>query len=250
MMPKLHKYYREASKNYDALRFDDDDEVLSHVRWFVGDRLVEDLELLDVGCGTGRYSAEFSRNGFDVIGLDHSNDQLTEAQSKGVPVQRGQAEELPFAADRFDAVSFIMMLHQLSASQFKTAMAEATRVLRIGGHIWIKTCSLDDLAVRPFTDLFPSTLEINAKRYQKIDELIRVIKRSGAQLKRMETLVNHYEMSGAQIIDRTQARHNTTLFLMKDEEFRAGLEGLKMRYKRNENYQLSHQHTLLEFEVG
>lgn len=250
MKRKLQNYYREASKNYDALRFDADEEVTNHVRWFTGERSSAGLALLDVGCGTGRYSAEFSRHGFDVIGLDHSSDQLAQAQSKGVSVQSGQAEELPFPSDTFHVVSFIMMLHQLSGDQFKTAMAEAARVLHVGGRIWIKTCSLDDLAARPFTDLFPSTLEINSVRYQKINEITRIIGANGARLQRSKTLVDHYKLSGAQIIDRTEARHNSTLFLLDDDEFHTGLEGLRVRYERDSFYQLSHQHTLLEFELG
>ncbi len=250
MNPELKSYYRKASKNYDALRFDADEEVANHVRWFVCNRVCSGMKLLDVGCGTARYSVEFSQHGLEVVGLDHSIDQITQAQSKGISAQIGQAEELPFNTDKFDVVSYVMMLHQLDVDQFEKSMAEAVRVLRVGGRIWIKTCSFENLAARPFTDLFPSTLEINAKRYQRIEELVRVLELNGAQLKRKETITDHYELSGAQIIDRTAARHNTTLFLLTDDEFRNGLEGLKKHYERGENYQLSHQHTVLEFEVG
>ncbi len=42
-----------------------------------------DTILLDLACGTGKLSVEFSRLGYDVIGVDASEDMLCEAMAKG-----------------------------------------------------------------------------------------------------------------------------------------------------------------------
>jgi 2-polyprenyl-3-methyl-5-hydroxy-6-metoxy-1,4-benzoquinol methylase len=40
------------------------------------------LKILDVGCGTGRHTIELSRRGYNVIGIDLSESQLTRAKQK------------------------------------------------------------------------------------------------------------------------------------------------------------------------
>lgn len=247
MTGDLEKYYRTASRRYDMLRFDGDTEIRRHVDWFVNQRRWNDKSLLDVGCGTGRYSVEFANAGFAVTGLDHSGDQLSEARKKKICVTRGRAEELPFRSFTFDAVSFIMMLHQLDSKQTENALIEAVRVAKKGGNAWIKTCSHDDLSVRPFTDLFPGTLRINRRRYKPIEELIEMFLRQDLSLLRFETVIDRYELTGREIVSRTEARHNSTLFFLSDEEFELGLAGLRCQYDLDVTYQLSHQHTLLEF---
>ncbi len=40
------------------------------------------IEILDVGCGTGRHSVELARRGYSVTGIDLSDDQLSAARAK------------------------------------------------------------------------------------------------------------------------------------------------------------------------
>jgi 2-polyprenyl-3-methyl-5-hydroxy-6-metoxy-1,4-benzoquinol methylase len=44
----------------------------------------KDLSILDVGCGTGRHSIEMAKRGYNVTGIDLSEDQLTAARKKAV----------------------------------------------------------------------------------------------------------------------------------------------------------------------
>ena len=39
-------------------------------------------KVLDAGCGTGRYSIALAENGFDVIGIDASSEQIVEARKR------------------------------------------------------------------------------------------------------------------------------------------------------------------------
>lgn len=65
--------------------------------------------VLDVGCGSGRHSIEFARQGYNVTGYDLSNRLLsvaqTEARGAGVDMNlvRGDIRSIPFKAE-FDLV--------------------------------------------------------------------------------------------------------------------------------------------------
>ncbi len=97
-------------------------------------------KVLDVACGPGNFTREFSRAVGDaglVVGLDASQTMLDRAVSEGVPTNvayvRGDAAALPFAGATFDAVSCFAALY-LIEEPFK-AIAEIARVLAPGGRV-------------------------------------------------------------------------------------------------------------------
>lgn len=60
------------------------------------------LKILDVGCGTGRHSIELARRGYDLTGIDLSENQLNRAREKAkaenlnIPFLQHDARNLPF----------------------------------------------------------------------------------------------------------------------------------------------------------
>jgi SAM-dependent methyltransferase len=84
--------------------------------------------LLDIGCGTGHCSAALAERGWDVTGLDLSEDMLRRAGERGVRVVRADAGELPFDAGTFDAA--VSMLTHTDFDDFAAAVREVARVLR------------------------------------------------------------------------------------------------------------------------
>jgi len=97
---------------------------------------VRGLELLDLGCGTGRHALWLAAAGAIVTGLDFSDGMLREARAKpGAEAVRFVVhdlhEPLPFAAGSFDAlVSGLVIEHVRELGPF---FSEARRVLRPGG---------------------------------------------------------------------------------------------------------------------
>lgn len=98
----------------------------------------EDLELLDIGTGTGRIVEIFSPQITRGVGIDMSADMLAVARANleragvdNVQIRRGDLYALPFADDSFDIVTIHQVLHYLDNVQ--TALVEAARVLRPGG---------------------------------------------------------------------------------------------------------------------
>ena len=87
--------------------------------------------LLDVGCGTGAHSLVLRDHGWDVVGLDASDDMLRLARARGLHVVRADAANLPFDDESFAAAVSIWTHTDVDA--FTKVVAEVARVLRRGG---------------------------------------------------------------------------------------------------------------------
>jgi SAM-dependent methyltransferase len=87
--------------------------------------------LLDVACGTGAHTAAFAERGWDVLGIDISEDLLERARSRGIQVVNANAAALPFPEESFDAV--VSMWTHTDVDDFSDVVREARRVLRAEG---------------------------------------------------------------------------------------------------------------------
>jgi len=92
---------------------------------------------LDLGCGTGNYTLELKRRGFDVIGLDASDGMLRIARSKGLNCIKGDAYALPFPDESFDLVLSVTMFEFIHEPE--KVVREIHRVLRPDGEVLIGT---------------------------------------------------------------------------------------------------------------
>jgi demethylmenaquinone methyltransferase/2-methoxy-6-polyprenyl-1,4-benzoquinol methylase len=99
-----------------------------------------DQRILDVATGTGMVVAELRRRAdCSVVGLDQSAEMLAAARTRfagdgeRVELIDGQAEELPFADESFDALTFTYLLRYVDDPP--ATMRELARVLRPGGRI-------------------------------------------------------------------------------------------------------------------
>jgi demethylmenaquinone methyltransferase / 2-methoxy-6-polyprenyl-1,4-benzoquinol methylase len=104
--------------------------------------------VLDVATGTGMVAAEIlSRCDCSVVGIDQSAEMLAAARSRfagsiaipgagraaRVELIEGQAEELPFADQSFDALTFTYLLRYVEDP--RATMRELARVVRSGGRV-------------------------------------------------------------------------------------------------------------------
>jgi SAM-dependent methyltransferase len=86
--------------------------------------------ILDLGCGDGRLTTEIMARGADVVGLDSAEALLQAAHQRGLPIVRGDAQNLPFS-DRFDAVFSNAALHWMKGPD--KVIAAVHGVLKKGG---------------------------------------------------------------------------------------------------------------------
>lgn len=100
--------------------------------------------LIDLGCGTGRHALEFASRGFDVLGVDLSEEMLRQLQSKAaaagckVAALRANLCELSGIADAaFDyAILMYATLGMIPAAEDRLVVLQhARRLLRPGGRL-------------------------------------------------------------------------------------------------------------------
>jgi SAM-dependent methyltransferase len=94
------------------------------------------LDLLDVGCGTGRSRQIYYQHTRRYVGIDLSRGALHVAHrnfSQAIWMQ-ADACRLPFADSSFDVVAFSSVLHHIG--HYRLALTEARRALRPGGQVF------------------------------------------------------------------------------------------------------------------
>lgn len=90
--------------------------------------------ILDVGCGTGEFAQRAAHIlGLEVAGVDQSQRMVELTRARGIEAVVGDAHELPFAEDEFDAVTALWMLYHLP--DLDRGLSEIARVLRPGGRL-------------------------------------------------------------------------------------------------------------------
>ena len=110
--------------------------------------------VLDACCGTGDLAIAAERSGGRVTGVDFSQRMLERARSKSDTVEwiEGDALELPFADDSFDAATVGFGARNLD--DLEAGLRELRRVLRPGGRVGVLEITRPHGVLRPFYKLW------------------------------------------------------------------------------------------------
>lgn len=102
--------------------------------------------VLDIAAGTGTSSAAIAKGGAEVTALDFSAGMVAVGRKRQPHIEFivGDAEELPFGDNEFDAVTISFGLRNVNRP--KTALSEMYRVLKPGGRLVICEFSTPPMA--------------------------------------------------------------------------------------------------------
>ena len=123
---------QEVVENFvDFCESDLGSEIMDREAEFVGERISDKDNVLDLGCGIGSIEERLDRR---IVGLDSSMRMLQEAgrRSKSIFV-RGSSDDMPFPDDSFDMVFSIASLGFLE--DYRESIDEVLRVLKPGGRV-------------------------------------------------------------------------------------------------------------------
>lgn len=105
--------------------------------------------LLDVGCGSGAFLFQLHKRwptDYEIFGTDVSGAPLDYAESRGVPVARGDFLEMDFGGRRFDVITLWAVAEHLAEP--KRFLSKAHALLKPGGVCFVLVPNLRSLAVR------------------------------------------------------------------------------------------------------
>jgi len=185
-----------------------------------------EARVLEVGCGTGNYILALERlAGCAGWGIDPSQGMLAQAQARSgaVHFQPGRAERLDFAADFFDLVFTVDVIHHVRERY--RYFQEAYRVLKPGGQV----CTVTDSEWiirqrRPLAVYFPETVEVELGRYPPIAELRELMRQAGFAELHEEVVEFPYQLSD---IQPYRDKAFSSLHLIPEEALRRGIERME-----------------------
>ena len=190
-----------------------------------------DRPVLDVGCGTGRWTQEVMAPGRRAVGLDPSTAMLARARER-VPeaaLVRGRAESLPFASGHFGAVVCVYVIHHLDEpARF---VADAARVLDEGGTLSVLALAPHDgRDVWYLYDHFDGMREADCARYPPTSLIQDWMAAAGLIDIGVEVAARIQGLArGAAVFDDPILTRQGTcqLSLLDDQEFAQGLDRIR-----------------------
>jgi len=121
----------------------------AEIAYYLADRWKQKgfLRFLDLGCGLGRHSLFFAREGFTVHAIDLSEgavDGLRTAaveQNVSVTAQCGDMSALPYQDNAFDCLLAYHVISHTDTAGIKKILSEIRRVVKKGGEVYLTLCS-------------------------------------------------------------------------------------------------------------
>jgi SAM-dependent methyltransferase len=181
--------------------------------------------ILDLGCGTGRYSGALA-NHFDaqVIAIDRSAKMLAEARKKsppGVRYARGSGESIPLCDASVDMVFMSMVLHHFEEPL--RAARECRRVLRERGVVCLRAGTFDRIPTYPYVPFFAKSRAILEATLQTEKRIELIFHEAGLEIARHELARNEVAANWRGYAEKIAQGADSILVQLSDREFREGM---------------------------
>jgi len=175
----------------------------------------------DVGCGTGQHAAAWVPLGITALAVDPSPGMLRAARRHpGVLPVGARAEALPLRDSSLGLAYFHLSLQHTS---WRRAIAEAARVVRPGGGLWIWTLGPDHHPASFLARWFPSVAAIDLRRFPDPVAVAAAARAGGFGDVAMEREADEMVRRAGDWEAAVRAGFVSTLQLVDPEEIEAGL---------------------------
>ena len=185
--------------------------------------------ILDLGCGTGRYSAGLAGHlEADVVGVDPSSQMLDQARQKNtgrVLCVRGTAEAIPLKDSSVDLVFMSMVFHHFRDQA--SAAREIGRVLRSGGIAFLRAGSRERTFEYPYVEFFPSSAAIILDLLSSVESMRQTFESAGFRTVASDVVRQQVAPSYATYAEKLAAGGDSVLAQLPREEFESGVKAVR-----------------------
>lgn len=219
--------YNKISRIYDVSRAANAETVEKLVRLL---HASSESMLLDLGCGTGNYTAALQQVTQSVLGIDMSIGMIKQARAKFPELQLvcGDVTNIPFDSETFDGAFTIQVLHHVKKKD--TFLREAHRVLRKDGYLAVDSCSHKQMRAFWYYHYFPKGLEADLTRIPDSDRIVSLLERAGFSDVGIEICYTDvgvaYETPEC-YLDKNYRDSISTFTFMKKKDIQSGCEKLQ-----------------------
>lgn len=220
----------DAARRYDSAR---DLPTQTKTLWLealkAGVPAREVASILDLGCGTGRFTAALGEAfGCAVVGVEPSAAMLDVARSRGeshVEWKQGGAEDIPLESGAVDLVFMSQVFHHVADPG--RALREIGRVLTPAGHLAVRNGVREQIRELEWLKCFPEALEIEERRTPSRQELTETVCARSFDLISSSTVRQLFAASYEEYFEKISRRGLSALIVIGDEAFEHGLERLR-----------------------
>lgn len=193
---------------------------------------------LDIGCGTGNYTIEIQKQGFNLIGIDPSRKMLDEAKSKNSEIdwRIGTAENTGLPSASVDGVIGSLTIHHWQ--DLEEGFSESHRVLKKNGSIVIFTSTPLQMKGYWLNHYFPNMLNDSITQMPSYPSVEAAMKKSGFEIVQIDPYFIHPNLEdqflycgkkNPELYFDEDIRHGISSFssLANQEEVKKGLAALR-----------------------
>lgn len=211
MMTELEQYYNKFNEEKRLNSRHGQIEFITSMKYIheyiPKDRKNEEIKILDIGAGTGRYSVALAEEGYDVTAVElvKYNLGILKKKNSSVKAMQGNAMKLSkLENETFDVtLLFGPMYHLFGFDNKKKALDEAKRVTKKGGVILVAYCMNEYSVItyafkekhlkecirdNRFTENFRTvSKEKDLYDYMRVEEITELAKASGLEREKLIT---------------------------------------------------------------
>jgi SAM-dependent methyltransferase len=182
---------------------------------------------LDAGGGPGGHAEVWAGQGAGAVVLDPFPAMLRRTSGRpGVLGVRGRSQAMPFGDRSFALAYFHLSLH---FGDWRRSVAEASRVVRPGGLVWVWSFGHDYLRSSHLARWFPSAARVDVERFPDLDELADHMGGQSLMVERGSEPEDRRRTAG-EWEAAVRARAWSTIQLVESAELEAGLAAFRANH--------------------
>lgn len=192
-------------------------------------KMSEGARMLDLGCGTGRFSIPMAtRLHFNVTGADSSKEMLDKAREKDtgrlVKWDMQDAEGLSYPDESFDIVFMSHLLHHVDDSG--RVLSDCRRVLTTPGVILIRYGAIEQIRGDVEHTFFPEARVIDEARTPTVTTVEKWLAEADFHNIVSEEIVQKTFEAGKEHLSMARLRGTSVLTMISPEAFEKGINDL------------------------